>query len=364
LKPIEKIKEYLVKNNFDAVLLRQRNSFSWLTEGKKNHIVLSDPNGVSDWLIFQDKNYLITNKMEERRVVEEECSNLSFPFEVRSVEWTESTDSLIEELTHEKRVVSDVNYQHFVNKEEELVLVRSVLSEDEISRYRTLCQDAAAIIERTCREIEPGMTELEIASVINKKAVANDIIVQVALVATDERIYKYRHPIPTKKQLDQHAMLVLCGERGGLVANVTRLVYFGELPADIRENKQKLARIDVSMNAATRPGAVAGEVIQRGIEQYEQAGFPDDWKLLHQGGLTGYNSREFLATPTSENVILENQAYAWNPALPGVKSEDTILVERDGIEFLTQTGDWEYITVEMGGRIYQRPDILIRKKIG
>ena len=53
--------------------------------------------------------------------------------------------------------------------------------------------------------------------------------------------------------------------------------------------------------------------------------------------------------------------FTWNPSLPGVKSEDTILVNDSGFEVLTKTGEWIYITFEFEGKIIQRPDILIRK---
>ncbi|MEW6698257.1 MAG: hypothetical protein ACOY35_01135 [Bacillota bacterium] len=65
----------------------------------------------------------------------------------------------------------------------------------------------------------------------------------------------------------------------------------------------------------------------------------DDWRFLHQGGLTGYAPREYLATMFSECIVQENQAFAWNPAIYGIKSEDTILVGVNENKFLTHTGN-------------------------
>ncbi|OES44570.1 M24 family metallopeptidase [Domibacillus iocasae] len=361
MNPIEKLKKFLKENDYEGILLKSRRNFSWLTEGKHNHIVLSDSSGVADWLIFQDAHYLITTSMEEARILKEECRDLSFSFEKRSIGWMESTESIVKELTKGKRIASDTPYSDFDHVDHLLADIRSVLSLNEISRYRYLCQEAGEMVESVCHQIKPGMTEFEIASMVHVKTVERGINVQVALVATDERIYQYRHPIPTMKQLERHAMVVLCAESGGLVANVTRFVHFGEVPAVLRENIKKTAQIDVKMNAVTLPGNEAGFVIQTAMEEYHAAGFPDDWKLLHQGGLTGYQSRERLAVLNDKSIIKENQAYAWNPSLPGFKSEDTILVHKNKVEFMTHTGDWPSICVKQDEILYKRPDILVRK---
>ncbi|TLS38409.1 M24 family metallopeptidase [Pseudalkalibacillus caeni] len=357
---IEKVRDFLVNSNFDGILLRKRNNFSWLTDGSDNHIVQTVEEGVADFMIFKDTAYLITSKMEERRIVEEELKDLPFEVEVVSNDWFVGTETLIDDVANGKKMATDSPYRDWENVDQDLGLIRSVLNEREIKKYRELCQSAAKAVEQTCREITVGQTEHEIEALLASKVLSQGLNIQVLLVATDERIYKYRHPISTSKKLDKQAMIVLCAEKGGLVANVTRLVHFGEMSPELIGNKKKAAKIDAVMNCSTKPGKTAGEVIKAGIKQYETAGFPDDWKLLHQGGLTGFASREFLANAETPYVIKENQAYAWNPSLPGVKSEDTILVTDEGIDFMTHTNEWVYQEVEVDGKVMKRPDILQR----
>jgi Xaa-Pro dipeptidase len=155
-------------------------------------------------------------------------------------------------------------------------------------------------------------------------------------------------------------MVVICAEKGGLVANLTRFVHFGELPKKLAENNQKLMEIEVAMIAATRPDTAIKDVVQLGLAKYKEVGHPDDWRFLHQGGPTGYSSREFIATPESEGVVHMNQAFAWNPAIEGIKAEDTILVGKQGNEILTYTGEWVYAEVNHEGEKYLRNDVLIR----
>lgn len=84
------------------------------------------------------------------------------------------------------------------------------------------------------------------------------------------------------------------------------------------------------------------------------AGFGDEWRLHHQGGPAGYEAREYLATPSSEDEVHEGQVFAWNPSITGTKMEDSVLVGADENVVLTAIDGWPTIPVEIG-RIYKRP---------
>jgi antitoxin VapB len=209
------------------------------------------------------------------------------------------------------------------------------------------------------QSVTPGMTEQEIAAHLMQAAQSRSAQPIVVLVATDQRIFNFRHPLPTAKRLEHYAMLILCGRQHGLVTSITRLVHFGPLPAELRRKMEATARIDAAMIAATRPGATAGDVFQQTIEAYAQAGYPDEWKLHHQGGPAGYEPRELLATPGSAFKVQASQTYAWNPSITGTKSEDTILVAPEGQpnEILTATPGWPMLSVTVDGQTYERPAI-------
>src|SRR5207253_1557302 len=100
--------------------------------------------------------------------------------------------------------------------------LRLILTATEQERYHALCRDAGTAIEETAEIIEPGMTEFEIAGALAAETYDRAMAPIVVLVAADERVSRYRHPIPTARPLEQYALLVLCARRHGLVANVTR----------------------------------------------------------------------------------------------------------------------------------------------
>jgi len=355
---IQNIRNYMVQAGFDAMVLKTRANFAWVTGGRDNHIVLTSEFGVADLIVLPEKVVCVTNSIEARRIQEEELFDLDF--EVVAPDWTEGVDGQLHALLRGKRVAFDTDDARGENVAAALSELRRTLTPHQQEQYRWVCLETAQSIERVARQIRPGQTEHEIAASLAGEVMRRGLTPVVTLVSTDERVFNYRHPIPTAKRLEKYAMLVICAEKYGLVANATRFVHFGPLPANLAENKQKCAYIDVCMNAATRPGKRVSDVFQTAMDAYREVGYPDDWKLLHQGGPTGYASREFLATPKTHQLIQVGQAYAWNPAIRGIKSEDTILVGETGNEFLTHTGDWPYLQVEWDGRTYLRPDILVQ----
>ena len=131
--------------------------------------------------------------------------------------------------------------------------------------------------------------------------------------AADERAYKFRHPIPTDNRLERYVMLVASVRRHGLQASATRLVHFGELPPELRDKHQACALVDACFCLETKPGARVPTIFARAMQTYAATGYQHEWRLHHQGGACGYAGRDYKATPDTDEVVLENQAFAWNP---------------------------------------------------
>jgi Xaa-Pro aminopeptidase len=144
------------------------------------------------------------------------------------------------------------------------------------------------------------------------------------------------------------------------VCSVTRFVHFGHLPDDLRRKAEAVAKVDAAFIAATHPGQTLGDIFQSATEAYAAAGYPDEWKLHHQGGPAGYEPREYLATPSSTDLVSIGQVFAWNPSITGTKSEDSILITKQGHEVLTAMKDWPMVQVRIKDETFQRPAILER----
>jgi antitoxin VapB len=116
--------------------------------------------------------------------------------------------------------------------------------------------------------------------------------------------------------------------------------------------------VDAALILGSRPGRALGDVFAEAQAVYAETGFGDEWTLHHQGGPTGYATRDYLVRPGMETPILAHQALAWNPSITGTKSEATILVGDERAEVLTETAEWPMISVQAPGGTCERPDIL------
>ena len=134
--------------------------------------------------------------------------------------------------------------------------------------------------------------------------------------------------------------MVVCAERGGLYANLTRFVDFEQPDAETMRRRIACENVLRRMREeATRPGHTLAQAFSDCQRFYSEEGFPDRWRGHHQGGLTGYASREVVATSASAHPIEVGQAFTWNPSLPGAKAEETFFLTVDRAEVVTRAQD-------------------------
>lgn len=357
---LECIRELLIQCDLDALLLQRTANFAWATCGGDAHINLADSLGIASLLITRANRYVLTNNIEAARLMQEEgLAEKGWEFNVSP--WYAGNLQL-SALTHDLRLGTDAGFPQALDLSRQIASLRAQLTAQEGVRYRQLGIFCAQAMRQAVDVVKPGMSEFEISSLLAQSIESKGVQAVVNLVATDERIFSYRHPLPTAKKLQNYAMLVLCGRKWGLICSVTRFVHFGALSAELQHKAQLVARIDAEMIAATRPGNTLGDVFSRAQSAYAQAGFPDEWKLHHQGGSAGYTPREVTAAPASTEPVRVGQAFAWNPSITGTKSEDTILVGEASNEIITHMADWPGIDVQVGPQVIQRPAILVKQQ--
>ena len=348
--------DLLAVHGRNALVLRRVSNIAWITGGADVHVNRADSFGIAALVMTPTGRYAVTNTIEAPRLTQEE-KLAELGWEVSAEPWHEPADR-VATLTKGLMVGTDGGDPGAVDLTAALTRLRANLTPEEGDRFRTLGRLCAEAMDVAARAVRPGQTEYEIAGRLAYEAERRGVQVIVNLIATDERIFNFRHPVPNDKALDRYAMLVLCGRRQGLVCSITRLVHFGVLPADLRRKVDAVAHIDAAMIAATRPGVTLGSIFHEGMQAYATAGYPDEWRLHHQGGLAGYEPREIIATPTSTERVSIGQVYAWNPSITGAKSEDSILVGADAVEVLTAIPNWPTINTVVNGQVMSRPAVL------
>jgi antitoxin VapB len=352
----ERIQDLLAAHELDALLLNQISNFAWATCGAASYVNTAATTGVTALLITPAGRYLITNNIEATRLEQEEDLK-SQGWEFRVGPWYEIHDT-VAELSQGLQLGADGPYPGATDLAAELTHLRANLTPEEGERFRALGRLCAEAMDSAIRAVRPGQTEYQIAGLLAHEAESRGMQAIVNLIATDERIFAFRHPLPTDKELERYAMLVLCGRKWGLVGSITRFVHFGRLSDELRRKAEAVAQVDAAFIVATRPERSLGEIFQHAMAAYAEADFPDEWHLHHQGGPAGYEPREYVATPTSTDIVSVGQVYAWNPSITGTKSEDTILVGETTNEVLTAVEGWPALQVSVNGQTLARPAIL------
>ena len=210
------------------------------------------------------------------------------------------------------------------------------------------------------RGVAPGMMEHAAAALLAAASRARGGTATVTLIGSDERITSYRHPLPTAKVIEREVMLVLCFRYHGLVSALTRTVRFAKATVAQRQLSEAVARIDATIIAETQAGRTLGELYEKLREVYASEGAPEAIEQHHQGGTIAYLARETLACPGELACVEVGQAFAWNPSLPGAKSEDTMLLTDRGPEIITAMPDWPMLRIPTAHGIIDRPAVLQR----
>jgi antitoxin VapB len=361
----ERVVRMLAAEGLGGVIIGSQANFSWLSCGGTSGIDQSREPGVGYILVRRDgRRFLLANRIEMPRLLAEEVNERDF--EPVEFGWEEDRASSAFIAHCAQRILgngtalgSDLpvdSAARFIDGA--LARLRYRLTDGEIERYRALGRDIGEALGRMARAIEPGLTEQEIARRAGDAVAACGARAVVNLVAADERLARFRHPVPTGKRWKKTVLIVICARRYGLTVSLSRIVCAGAIPDDLTYRTRATAAVNAQLFAATRPGATGRELYETAARAYAGQGFPGEERLHHQGGAIGYRTRDWVAHPASAEMVQARQAFAWNPSITGTKTEETCIAFDDAIEVVTPSPGWPQIRIEISGREYALPDVL------
>jgi antitoxin VapB len=348
--------EWLKANKLGGVLLRRGENIAWLTGGAVELRVLTPcETGVGALLVTAEgERYYFTSENEGPRLHDEEFGALDFE-PVLFPWWGDDTANAAAKLAGGTLGSDSPGAATQVS----LAPLRASLSESEIARYRWLGAETAAATVEALHQVEPGLSEYDLEAITEAGLLRRGILPSVALYAVDDRIYRYKHAVPRGARLKQYGMLNLCSRKWGLAISITRFIHFGAVPADLADKFRIAAEVNAALMNATRVGATSAELFKVAQAGYAAAGFPGEEHFHHQGGPTGYGEREWVATPTGMDAVVNNQAFAWNPSIRGGKVEDTVILRDGVIENLTPTPELPQLAGAVEGSSYVATGVLV-----
>ncbi|MCY0877966.1 MAG: M24 family metallopeptidase [Firmicutes bacterium] len=324
------------QDTYEAVCLGHPINFAWITGGGRNMVARTSESGAAHVLVTRDDAVIVTSNIEAERISREENP---FGLNVVAYDWWQGQglQRVIEQYVDSSRLVTDIAmpFGH-LGPDALFMEFRRVLTEQEQMRARSLGREAAEALEHALLDVRPEWSEQDLAWHVETALFRAAIDPAMVLVGGEERIYRYRHPVPTGAPVGALAMVAVGARRAGLVMSLSRLISWGRPDEEVVRRLEATAGVLEAMVARTVAGASYRAIWDSMDKTYRDFGYPDGWQGHHQGGLTGYRSREWRLTPSLEGTVRPGELYAWNPSLPGAKAEHTLLVTPNGPEILTQ----------------------------
>lgn len=355
---LARVRSLMAAQKLDGIYLKRQDNFAWLTCGGQNYLGWGEM-GNCGLLVTQDQIHAITNMIEYPRMIDEERLG-DMGFRVHADVWVETgfENKTMLSLVPSGRIGTDYHAPFGNNIEAEIKKLRLSLTESEQERLRQVGQMASLALEEAAATLRPGDREIDAIKRIAGHLFDNGMEFTSLMCAADERILNYRHAIPTEKRMKKRVQIGGNMRKWGITVCLTRYVNFVPVTARLRRQYKLNQAIDLTLMTNTIPGLPYQKPLEAARELYERNGIAEEFLKHHQGGPIGYANRDYRVDYGLRDVIQENQAFCWNPSITGTKSEDTILVHKDGFEFITKPYVFPKVDISLGGKAYTRADIL------
>ena len=315
---------------------------AWAIAGRA-HVPTTIDMACFDLIITQDSATVITNVIEAPRLIAEE---LPSEVNVNAIKWSEGRDP---QLPTGSKVGSDQPGADRIDLGVEVEIMRASLIASDVDRFTAICTDAAVALGNAMKQVESSDREIDVAGLIAHSLWQADLEIAFLGVAGEDRVHKFRHPLPTDAVVGNRVSASICAKRKGLIASATRIVTFDKISDSMINDYTSIFKVEAALLDATVVGKPFSDPINAAIAAYPVNGFDaDEWTKHHQGGPTGFLPRDWPANQGSARLIANNQPIAWNPTGKGWKAEDTILATDSGVKLLTNDPDWP--AFEVNGR--------------
>ncbi len=355
LSAVEKIRKHIL-DKYDYVFIARIENFSWLSHGR-GYVAINSERSVGSFLISKEKVYLVANRIEMERLLNEEVHGVD---EILLFNWYENAEGAVKN-NFSGNFCSDTGTLGD-NVLEELKQLRMVLSDEEVNMYIKDGKELMEVFEDAIIELKPDMDEFQACGYISNQLISAGFLPVVLLVFSESSRKTYRHNIVRRVPLGDTFFVSTCAfKEGRPIVSMTRTVSFKKDDELLRQHYVN-CKIDAQMIANTKTGITMREMFERIKEIYRENGYGEEFFKHHQGGLIGYKTREEVVNPSSKTVISKNMAFCYNPTITGTKSEDTfVLLDKPVIVSYTEDSIFEPLEFEIEGLKIKRPNIKILK---
>ena len=214
---------------------------------------------------------------------------------------------------------------------------------DEIEKLERAARLTDEVVERVLSELEPGETELAVASSIERHLAAAGGRPSFGTIVQSGPNSAQPHLGPSGRQLTAGDLVLLDfgAQCDGYKADITRTVVLGEPDARQRELHSLVLGAHDAGVAAVRPGATVGEVDEAARAVIRAGGLADRFihRLGHGLGLEAHEDPSLDpggSTVLEEGMVITIEPGVYLPGWGGIRIEDDVVVEGGGCRVLTK----------------------------
>ncbi len=279
----------------DGLLLLDPANFAWFTSGAS---ALGPLNPADRPAIYtqNSQRWLICSNAETQRLFDEELDGLGF--QLKEWPWHRGRAQLLADLCHGKHVACDTPFNDCKDVADELRKSRRTLSPFEQSRLMEIGGWVAHSIEATCRNLEQGESEEEVAGQVAHRLQHHGLEVAAIHVAAERRMRRHRQAGVTTAKIERDCVIQVVGRKWGLHVAASRAVSFDAADEQFRNDMDAACRLTAVQMAGSGVGANPATCLEVGRQVIEPLGFGHEWRLAPTGWVTGYTPLDLPLAPS------------------------------------------------------------------
>jgi Xaa-Pro dipeptidase len=354
----ERIRSMLGRLGFDSLVLTRWDNFAWATAGGRSWPFNHDPTGPVYLVFTPQGKWAVGYSIDLLRTMDEVLAGQGY----RPVPLPSFGKTMLEAACElaEGRIAAD---GPLPGSEDIGHVVRGLhepYTPEEMARYVEAAETSGRILVELADWVQPGMTERQVMARAWQMFVEAGHEGRYMFLGSDERIRKYRHAPFTDKPIEHAVLLAPCTARWGLDVPVSRLVYFGEPPDDIRRRFVAVATMQAAMLAEVRPGVRLTRLRDIYLDLFDRFGYAEERAVHFHGGPIGYGGSGWPRCLDPQEVVRSNTAFAFFFTVAGAKSEELMLVDEQRTWLASVVQPWPMLEVDFSGQRLAVPDILVR----
>jgi Xaa-Pro aminopeptidase len=350
----ERVAALLAEAGADALLLLESANIAWLTGAPLCQGLPDSVEWPALWLT-NNQRWLVAGNTDAQRLFDAHLDGLGF--QLKEWPWHWGRDRMLGDLCQNRRVAGDRLLADSVPVGPTLRRLRCTLTAPEQARLRELGTVVAHALEATCRSLEPGQSEAEVAGHLAHRLLRHGAQPVALTAAADGRAGRHRRPGITEATIQRSCLVAATATRDGLHVTAARTVWFGPADPVFRQEFDVACRVVAAQAATGAPGAAATTPVEAGLRVAHMGGHDETWRLSPPGYVTGWLPVE---RPLSPGLTFEaDWAVVWQVGIGAAQCADTFLVAAPPV-CVTPPEAWPVKRIRVQGLAFDVPDLLVR----